>query len=316
MLTQLTKIILERALEEERSEHLGYERGDPAGRGSGNSRNGTSPKRVLTELGPVDLDIPRDRAGTFEPQLVPKHATRLGRFNDNIVAWYSKGLSTRDIRRELRRMYGVEVSAELISRVTDGVVDELREWQARPLDACYPIVYIDALVVKVRTQGTVVNRPAYLGMVGSRRRGAAVLGYLADRGLPRDQLDRVRVPVGLDLGKTTHQEIAVAILAELVQLRAAGALGAGEHSAAEHSAAEDSAARHAAEALDPVCGMTVTADRSGRPLEHEGAAYYFCGAGCRSAFEKDPGAYVSEPEGLRGGPRGRAGNTVRKETRC
>lgn len=164
VLTQLTKIILERALEEERSEHLGYERGDPAGRGSGNSRNGTSPKRVLTELGPVDLDVPRDRAGTFEPQLVPKHATRLGRFNDNIIAWYSRGLSTRDIRRELRRMYGVEVSAELISRVTDGVVEELRDWQSRPLDACYPIVYIDALVVKVRTQGTVVNRPAYLAI--------------------------------------------------------------------------------------------------------------------------------------------------------
>src|ERR1700730_13464387 len=135
----------------------------------------------------------------------------------------------------------------------------------------------------------------------SRRRGAAVLGYLADRGLPRDQLDRVRVPVGLDLGKTTHQEIAVAILAELVQLRAAGALGAGEHSAAEHSAAEDSAARPAAEPLAPVGGMTVTADRSGRPLEHQGAAYYFCGAGCRSAFEEDPGGYVSEPEGPRVG---------------
>jgi xanthine dehydrogenase accessory factor len=180
-------------------------------------------------------------------------------------------------------------------------------------------------MVVVATQGhgdeeavaeAVAARPAYLGMVGSRRRGAAVLGYLADRGLPRDQLDRVRVPVGLDLGKTTHLEIAVAILAELVQLRAAGALGAGEDSAAEHSAAEDSAAKHAAEALDPVCGMTVTADRSGRPLEHQGAAYYFCGAGCRSAFEKDPGAYVSEPEGLRGAPRRRAGNTVRKETRC
>jgi putative transposase len=164
VLTQLTKIILERALEEERSDHLGYERGDPAGRGSGNSRNGTSAKRVLTELGPVDLDIPRDRAGTFEPQIVPKHATRLGRFNDNIIAWYSRGLSTRDIRRELRRMYGVEVSAELISRVTDGVLDELRDWQARPLDACYPILYIDALVVKVRSQGTVVNRPAYLAV--------------------------------------------------------------------------------------------------------------------------------------------------------
>jgi xanthine dehydrogenase accessory factor len=179
-------------------------------------------------------------------------------------------------------------------------------------------------MVVVATQGhgdeeavaeAVAARPAYLGMVGSRRRGAAVLGYLADRGLPRDQLDRVRVPVGLDLGKTTHQEIAVAILAELVQLRAAGALGAGEHSAAEHSAAEDSAAedsaaKHAAEALDPVCGMTVTADRSGRPLEHQGAAYYFCGVGCRSAFEKDPGAYVSEPEGLQGAPQRQAGNTM------
>ena len=120
VLTQLTKIILERALEEERSDHLGYERGDPAGRGSGNSRNGTSAKRVLTELGPVDLDIPRDRAGTFEPQIVPKHTTRLGRFNDNIIAWYSRGLSTRDIRRELRRMYGVEVSAELIGSEAAG----------------------------------------------------------------------------------------------------------------------------------------------------------------------------------------------------
>jgi xanthine dehydrogenase accessory factor len=172
-------------------------------------------------------------------------------------------------------------------------------------------------MVVVATQGhgdeeavaeAVAARPAYLGMVGSRRRGAAVLGYLADRGVPRDQLDRVRVPVGLDLGKTTHQEIAVAILAELVQLRAAGALGAGEHSAGEHSAAEESAAKHGAEAVDPVCGMTVTADRSSRPLEHEGAAYYFCGTGCRSAFEKDPGAYASEPgrrvEARRGAERG------------
>jgi putative transposase len=164
VLAELTKVILERALDEERTDHLGYERGDPAGRGSGNSRNGTTPKRVLTDLGPVDLEVPRDRAGTFEPKIVPKNTTRLGRFNENIIAWYSRGLSTRDIRRELKRMYGVEVSAELISRVTNGVLDELREWQNRPLDACYPILYIDALVVKVRTQGTVVNRPAYLAI--------------------------------------------------------------------------------------------------------------------------------------------------------
>lgn len=164
VLSQLTKVILERALEEERSFHLGYERGDPAGRGSGNSRNGTTPKRVYTDVGPIDLDIPRDRAGTFEPAIVPKHQSRLGRLNETIVAWYSKGLSTREIARELGRMYGIEVSAELISRVTDGVLEELRDWQSRPLDACYPIVYIDALVVKVRTQGTVVNRPAYLAI--------------------------------------------------------------------------------------------------------------------------------------------------------
>ena len=135
VLAELTKVILERALEEERDDHLGYERGDPAGRGSGNSRNGSFPKRVLTDVGPIDLDVPRDRAGTFEPKIVPKGVTRLGRFNQNIIAWYSRGLSTRDIRRELRRMYGIEVSAELVSRVTDGVVDELREWQTRPLDA-------------------------------------------------------------------------------------------------------------------------------------------------------------------------------------
>ncbi len=169
-------------------------------------------------------------------------------------------------------------------------------------------------MVVVATQGhgdeeavaeAVAARPAYLGMVGSRRRGAAVLGYLADRGVPQDQLDRVRVPVGLDLGKTTHQEIAVAILAELVQLRASGGLGRGAAVSGTASgsatsagprqpAADHSATNHGAEAVDPVdpvCGMTVTAGASGRPLEHEGVAYYFCGAGCRSVFEKDPDAY-------------------------
>jgi xanthine dehydrogenase accessory factor len=148
-------------------------------------------------------------------------------------------------------------------------------------------------MVVVATQGhgdeealteAVAARPAYLGMVASRRRGTAVLGYLAERGVSKDQLDRVRVPVGLDLGKTTHQEIAVAILAELVQLRASGALAAGAPAPAAHSVAE---------AVDPVCGMTVTAGRPGRPLEHEGVTYHFCSAGCRSAFEKDPGAYLT-----------------------
>jgi xanthine dehydrogenase accessory factor len=130
--------------------------------------------------------------------------------------------------------------------------------------------------------------PAYLGLVGSRRRGAAVLGYLAERGLPKQQLDRVTVPAGLDLGRITHQEIAVAILAELVRLRASGALPGA--AGPELPAAKASAA----EATDPVCGMTVTADSSGHPVEHDGQAYYFCCTGCRDTFAADPAAYIGK----------------------
>jgi xanthine dehydrogenase accessory factor len=176
-------------------------------------------------------------------------------------------------------------------------------------------------MVIVATQGhgdeeavehAVAARPAYLGLVGSRRRGAAVLGYLADRGLPTDQLDRVHVPAGLDLGHTTHQEIAVAILAELVQLRASGALAGAagaaparktpvapaRHTTAaapESTSAPDTPAGHAepAEAVDPVCGMTVAATAAGRPLAHDGVTYYFCCTGCRRKFELDPAAYVT-----------------------
>jgi xanthine dehydrogenase accessory factor len=168
-------------------------------------------------------------------------------------------------------------------------------------------------MVIVATQGhgdeeaveqAVAARPAYLGLVGSRRRGAAVLGYLADRGLPADQLDRVHVPAGLDLGHTTHQEIAVAILAELVQLRASGALAgaAGAASARQIPAAlastttppAASAGRaEPAEAVDPVCGMTVAATAASHPLAHDGVTYYFCCTGCRRKFELDPAAYVT-----------------------
>ena len=176
-------------------------------------------------------------------------------------------------------------------------------------------------MIVVATQGhddedvlerAVAARPAYLGLVGSRRRGATVLGYLADRGVPRDELDRVRVPAGLDLGSTTHQEIAVAILAELVQLRASGALAAGTLAAGALAAGKPAGppaqragtesarqagpegARPAARpalVIDPVCGMAVSADSS-RPLRYEGTDYYFCCAGCRQAFEQDPDAYV------------------------
>jgi len=139
----------------------------------------------------------------------------------------------------------------------------------------------------------VAARPAYLGLVGSRKRGAAVLGYLADRGVPKDQLDRVKVPAGLDLGKTTHPEIAVAILAELVQLRAAGELaGSAATVSGASTASSATRARRAAEATDPVCGMTVTAGPEGMPLEHDGATYYFCCTGCRQAFEHDPAAHT------------------------
>jgi xanthine dehydrogenase accessory factor len=156
-------------------------------------------------------------------------------------------------------------------------------------------------MVVVATQGhydeeavgqAVAARPAYLGLVGSHRRGTALLGYLAERGVPQDQLDRVRVPAGLDLGRTTHQEIAVAILAELVQLRASGAIA----SAPPDASRRGSPGRRPApeQATDPVCGMTATADGSGRPLEFDGATYYFCRAACRGAFETDPAAYVKK----------------------
>jgi xanthine dehydrogenase accessory factor len=141
-------------------------------------------------------------------------------------------------------------------------------------------------MVVVATQGhgdeevmerAIEARPAYLGLVASHRRGEAVLGYLADRGAPKDQIEKVHVPAGLDLGKTSHEEVAVAILAELVQLRASGALAGGAASVPE---------RKLAQAVDPVCGMTVMADASGRPLAHDGETYYFCSAGCRRTFEE------------------------------
>jgi xanthine dehydrogenase accessory factor len=160
-------------------------------------------------------------------------------------------------------------------------------------------------MVVVATQGhgdeeaveqAVAGRPAYLGLVGSHRRGAAVLGYLADRGLPADQLDRVRVPAGLDLGHITHQEIAVAILAELVQLRASGALaGAAGAAPARNTtapAATGPATPPPAQAVDPVCGMTVPATAASYPLAHDGVTYYFCCTSCRRRFEQDPAAYA------------------------
>src|SRR5947209_10535631 len=150
LLSRVTKAVLERALTEEMTGHLGYDKHDPAGRGSGNNRNGTTGKTVLTDVGAVDLAVPRDRNGTFQPQIVRKGQTRLEGFNERIIALYARGMTTRDIRAHLREMYDVEVSPDLISRVTDAVVDELAEWQSRPLDRVYPVIFIDALMVKIR----------------------------------------------------------------------------------------------------------------------------------------------------------------------
>jgi transposase-like protein len=163
LLSQVTKAVLERALGEELTQHLGYEKHDPVGRGSGNSRNGSTPKRLLTEIGGIDLEVPRDRGGSFEPKIVRKGQTRLDGFNERIIALYARGMTTRDIRAHLREMYDVEVSPDLISRVTDAVVEELQEWQSRPLDRVYPVVFIDALMVKIR-DGVVANRPVYLAI--------------------------------------------------------------------------------------------------------------------------------------------------------
>jgi putative transposase len=161
-LSGMVKAVLERGLQAELSEHLGYEARDPAGNLTGNSRNGSSRKTVQTEIGPIPLAVPRDRAGTFTPTLVPKHERRLGGLSDVIISLYAGGMTTRDIATHLARVYGTEISADTVSTVTDAVLDEVKLWQTRPLDEVYPIVYIDALMVKVRDGNHVRNKAAHL----------------------------------------------------------------------------------------------------------------------------------------------------------
>jgi putative transposase len=161
---QLKKALIERALGAELSEHLGYEKGDPAGRGSGNNRNGATPKTLLTEDGELDIEVPRDRAGTFEPLLVPKGQTRFDGFDEKILSLYGRGMTVREIQGHLQELYAVEVSPDLISRVTDAVLDEVRAWQSRPLDRLYPIVFFDALRVKIRDEGVVRSKAVYVAL--------------------------------------------------------------------------------------------------------------------------------------------------------
>jgi putative transposase len=164
LLKQLTKALLERAMSAELTQHLGYEKHDPAGYNSGNSRNGTSPKTVKGEFGEIVVETPRDRNGSFEPQILPKHQTRFDGFDDKILSMYARGMTTREIQGHLREMYGVEVSPALVSEVTDAVLDEVKVWQNRPLEPIYGIVFLDALYVKMRHEGRVENRAVYVAM--------------------------------------------------------------------------------------------------------------------------------------------------------
>jgi putative transposase len=176
VLAQLTKRLVERALQAELTEHLGYEpHREPPG-GVGNTRNGLTGKTLATEHGPVEIKTPRDRKGSFEPQLVRKGQRRFEGFDDKILALYSRGLSTRDIEAHLADLYGVKVGRDLISRVTDAVVEDVREWQQRPLDDVYPVVFLDALVLKIREGGTVQRRACYLALGVSVEGDRDVLG--------------------------------------------------------------------------------------------------------------------------------------------
>ena len=163
-LPEMLKRSLEAGLRAELTDHLGYEKGDPAGQGSGNSRNGSTPKRVGTEVGDIDLATPRDRNGTFDPQLVGKGQRRLDGLADMIISLYAKGMTVRDIQHHLQATIGTELSHETISNITEAVAAEVKAWQARPLEAVYPIIYLDALIVKVRDGHTVRNKAAYLAV--------------------------------------------------------------------------------------------------------------------------------------------------------
>ena len=163
LLTAMVRQVLQTGLEVELADHLGYEPYDPAGRGSGNSRNGTTPKTVTTEIGDVELRVPRDRNGTFDPQTVPKHQRRLDGLTGNVISLYAKGMTTGDIQAHLLEIYDTEISRETISKITDAVVDDMVAWQNRPLDRLYPVLLIDAIVIKVR-DAQVANRPVYVAI--------------------------------------------------------------------------------------------------------------------------------------------------------
>jgi putative transposase len=176
LLKQITKAVVERAMQAEMTEHLGYEKHDPDGYNSGNNRNGTTRKMLQGDFGQVEIETPRDRKGEFEPQFVPKRQTRWTGFDDKILSMYARGMTTRDIQGHLQEIYQVEVSPSLISEVTDGVMEQARAWQNRPLEPFYGIVFLDALYVKMRHEGRVENRAVYVAIGINLEGSKEVLG--------------------------------------------------------------------------------------------------------------------------------------------
>jgi putative transposase len=164
LLKELTKRLVERAMEAEMTHHLGYEKHSPDGKNTGNSRNGKTEKTVITDQGNLRIEVPRDRKSDFEPQIIKKGQRRFTGFDDKILSMYARGMTTRDIQGHLQDIYQVEVSPDLISTVTDAVIEEVGEWQSRPIERLYPIVYLDGLVVKVKDQGHIMNKTVYLAI--------------------------------------------------------------------------------------------------------------------------------------------------------
>ncbi|WP_370310855.1 IS256 family transposase [Amycolatopsis sp. WAC 01376] len=181
VLQQLTKRLLESALEGEITDHLGYDKHDPAGRGTGNSRNGARSKTVLTDVGPVEIDVPRDRDASFEPKIVAKRQKRLGGVDEMVISLAAKGLTTGEIAAHLAEVYGAEVSRQTISTITDKVIEGMVEWQNRPLDTVYPVIFIDAIHVKIR-DGQVANRPIYVALAVTCEGRRDILGLWAGDG--------------------------------------------------------------------------------------------------------------------------------------
>ena len=175
LLAGLVAQILETALGVELDDHLGYDRHGRRPDGTSNARNGTTSKTVHTDVGPVDIDVPRDRDGSFDPIVVPKHARRLSGFDEQVLSLYAKGFTCNDIVEHVAEIYGSQVSRDLVTRVTDAVVDEMQAWQQRPLDPVWPVIFIDALYVKSR-DGQVSNRPIYVALGVNLRGGREVLG--------------------------------------------------------------------------------------------------------------------------------------------